>query len=237
MSEFETDAANAEVSALERLPWPPDMKDQVWMERVRLRQFCKSKMNVYADFWKEHGDAYSTWFCDLPAQKLRKLFQLPRAEIVERLKHQNFKMHASFGTVLCAVTEQVAHFEVTCYPPDGRGEAELGFEKCLSFDRRAGFTLTSVDSDETKRRWLARHKALGGPKLLERNPKRSSDDDDEEEGENADIDDNQGASAGDTPSFRSDRRIVRLVIARHFADVVQRAYLKEKNADGNQAQA
>ena len=31
------------------------------------------------------------------------------------------------------------------------------------------------------------------------------------------------------PSFRSDRRILRLLIARHFADVLQRAYLKERD--------
>jgi hypothetical protein len=227
MSEFETDAANTEVSALDKLPWPADMIDQVWMERVRLRQFCKSNMKFYSEFWTEHGEDYGAWFCELPVQKLRRLFQLSRNEIVERLKtEQNYHFHASFGTVLCAVTEQVAHFELTKYPVDGRGEAEVGFEGCLAFDRRGGFTLKELDSEDTKQRWLVRHKALGGQKLLERNAKKSDDDDTDDEG---DADDgNKTAPSPTTPSFRSDRRIIRLLIARHFADVLQRAYLKNQ---------
>lgn len=51
LSEFETDSANNEVAALDKLPWPADMKDQVWMERVRLRQFCKSKVSFVRMFF------------------------------------------------------------------------------------------------------------------------------------------------------------------------------------------
>lgn len=98
MSEFETDAANAEVSALDSLPWPADMKDQVWMERVRLRQFCKKNMGHYRSFWEEHGGNYQDWFLSLPTSKLLRLFQIPRSEIVERLKTQKYHMHAAFGT-------------------------------------------------------------------------------------------------------------------------------------------
>jgi hypothetical protein len=106
MSEFETDAAQAEVSALDQLPWPPDMKDQVWMERVRLRQFCKRTMKKYQQFWQEHGKAFSAWFLEQSKQQLCRYFQLPRTEILERLQQEKFHIHASFGTVLCAVTEQ-----------------------------------------------------------------------------------------------------------------------------------
>ena len=238
MSEFETDAANAEVSALDKLPWPPDMKDQVWMERVRLRQFCKSHMKDYKEFWNQHGDDYKEWFCnDLSTSKLRTLFQLPRTEIIERLKQQNYHMHASFGTVLCAVTEQVAHFDITGYPTDGRGQAEVGFENCLTFNRRGGFTLQNIDSEETKQQWLLRHKTLGGPKLLERNKKASSEEDSDDEGDADDNDDSPSQASDEVPSFRSDRRIIRLLIARHFADVLQRAYLKAKKVkEGIQAE-
>ena len=238
MSEFETDAANAEVSALDALPWPADMKDQVWMERVRLRQFCKKNMSHYRDFWNEHVAEYREWFLSLPTPKLRRLFQLPRSEIVERLKTQKYHMHAAFGTVLCAVTEQVANFPITGYPTDGRGIAEVGFEEILTFDRRGGFTLNALDSENTKQLWLVRQAALGGPKLLERNAKKnpSSDSSDEESGDDEDDDDDGvEVTAGATnagnplaPSFRSDRRIIRLLIARHFADVLERAYLKDQ---------
>lgn len=231
MSEFETDAANAEVSALAALPWPPDMKDQVWMERVRLRQFCKKNMIKYREFWEQHNEGYEAWFLDLPTERLRRLFQLPRSEIVERLKTQEYHMHAAFGTVLCAVTEQVANFPLTAYPADGRGVSEVGFEDILTFDRRGGFTLKDIDSDNTKTVWLLRQKTLGGPKLLERNEKQASpglnsDDEDSEDEQEATNATNYGGPP--TPSFRSDRRIVRLLIARHFADVLERAYYQDQ---------
>lgn len=53
----------------------------------------------------------------------------------------------------------MAHFEITNYPADGRGEAEIGFEEILSFDRRGGFTI-SDDSEATRRKWLTRHKGM-----------------------------------------------------------------------------
>jgi len=231
MSEFETDAANAEVNALDALPWPPEMKDQVWMERVRLRQFCKKNMSHYRSFWEDHGEKYQDWFRSIPTSKLRRLFQLPRSEIVERLKTQKYHMHAAFGTVLCAVCEQVANFPITKYPVDGRGSAEVGFEGILTFDRRGGFTLKNLDSEETKNLWLVRQETLGGPKLLERNAKRPSstgDEDGNSSDDNSGDEDDLPSSEGTppAPSFRSDRRIVRLLIARHFADVLEAAYHK-----------
>mmetsp|Transcript_18088 Transcript_18088/g.44996 ORF Transcript_18088/g.44996 Transcript_18088/m.44996 type:complete len:272 (+) Transcript_18088:53-868(+) len=223
MSEFETDAANAEVSALEKLPWPQDMKDEVWKERVRLRQYCKRNMVNYKSFWEDHGDAYKEWFQELPKKRLCRFFQLARTEVMERLQQQKFHMHAAFGTVLCAVTEQVAHFRVTNYPVDGRGDAEINFENVLVFDRRGGFTLRDA-SEETREKWLVRHQTLGGPKLLERNARKDDEDSDEEEEKEEEI----SGMNPDVPSFRSDRRIIRLLIARAFADTIQEAFLKEE---------
>jgi hypothetical protein len=85
-------------------------------------------------------------------------------------------------------------------------------------------------------RWTYTHffcvLALGGPKLLERNTKKQAsivDDEDNDSVEGgADDGDNKGdPTYASTPSFRSDRRIVRLLIARCFADTLQEAYLKE----------
>ena len=143
-------------------------------------------------------------------------------------------MHAAFGTVLCAVTEQVANFPLTGYPTDGRGSAEVGFEEILTFDRRGGFTLKNIDSDETKQLWLDRQKALGGPKLLERNAKKVTNESDDESGEEEEEATTPSESPA-TPSFRSDRRILRLLIARHFADVLERAYFKETKPCADEA--
>ena len=261
-SEMETDALRQEVNSLNVLPWPNDMKEQVWMDRVRIRQYCKQQMKDYQEFWRMHGTDFSHWFLhSVSTEQLQRLFQLPRSDIVDRLLHKengqtSFSVHAAFGSVLCAATEQVAHFELTQYPCDGRGEAEVGFESCLIFDRRGGFTLNGLDANRTKRVWLLRHETLGGPTLLERNAKKAPvdkrrtknrEEDDDGYGDNDDnADDDNDNDADDntntnnhakntyippppTPSFRSDRRIVRLLIARQFADVLQRAYLKEQH--------
>ena len=74
------------------------------MDRVRLRQFCKKSMKEYKQFWLDHGEDFERWFQSNSAEKLRKLFQLPRQEVLDRLENQNFKLHKSFGTVLCAGT-------------------------------------------------------------------------------------------------------------------------------------
>lgn len=79
--------------------------------------------------------------------------------------------------------------------------------------------------------------ALGGPKLLERNNKataikadsESSDDSDSNDGD-ADDPELKNSNSNvhvDVPSFRSDRRIVRWMIARCFANMLQQAFLKQ----------
>lgn len=78
------------------------LKDAVWMDRVRLRQFCKKNMKDYKTFWLDHGEDFECWFHSQSNEKLQKLFQLPRQEVLDRLENQNFKLHKSFGTVLCA---------------------------------------------------------------------------------------------------------------------------------------
>ena len=74
------------------------------MDRVRLRQFCKKSMKEYRQFWLDNEEDFERWFQGQSDEKLRKLFQLPRQEVLDRLENQNFKLHKSFGTVLCAGT-------------------------------------------------------------------------------------------------------------------------------------
>ena len=75
--------------------------------------------------------------------------------------------------------------------------------------------------------------SLGGPKLLHRAPKKQKPkaDDGGDEGDDSD-DDEGGADDADEapvpgqtgPSFRSDRRIIRLLIARYWADQIIQKY-------------
>ena len=119
--------------------------------------------------------------------------------------------------------EQVAAFNLTEYPPDGRGSMELDFEqKLLIYDRRGGFTLPMVSEEGILQEdlleiWLRRMKALGGSVLLERGQSTK--------GEEGDPDGPTSASA--RASFASDRRVIRLIIARIFADLLQEKFLEK----------
>ena len=221
ISDLETDAAKAEIKAAEQSPWPSEMREQVWSDRVRLRHKMKKEMSQYQEFWTEHGDAFGEWCLTMEPKKLKKVFQIPRAEVVERLNN-NYGIHSAFGMVLSAVTEQVARFPDTKYPTDARGVSEVAFEEALYYDRRGGFTIKIIDKEgvlqeDTLKIWLNRMESLGGPVLLERTPKRNTEDVDVDGAE-----EQQEQTA--KPSFRMDRRVVRLLIARYWAEALLKMY-------------
>jgi hypothetical protein len=144
---------------------------------------------------------------------LKRLLQVPRSEIME-VVNKKYNIHSAFGVVLSTVIEQVAHFNLSEYPDDGRGEIELDFEKHLRYDRRGGFVLLGDEGANVADVWWKRMESLAGPKLLDRG-QAVSDDADEDEVPKA---------KSTIPSFRSDRRIVRLLIARYWADLLQKRY-------------
>ncbi|CAB9502178.1 expressed unknown protein [Seminavis robusta] len=252
MSDLETDAANAEVNALQASPWPANMRDAVWGDRLKLRHLMKKEMPKYATFWKEHAVELEEW-CRSGADvmTLKKIFQMPRAEVTERVKN-DYGIHSAFAVVLCTVVEQVANFPATQLPTDARGESETNFEQALVFDRRGGFTLKLKQKDgslntDVLQIWLYRMKSLGGPKLLERAPPKKkvvadSSDEEEEDDEDGDADagglkqqadpDEDEPASG--PSFRSDRRIIRLLIARYWADQMMKKFLEAKQEKNKQ---
>lgn len=225
VTDLETDQAAAEVAALQHHPWPVELRDQIWADRVKLRQKMKRDMPVYADFWKQHGDGFPDW-CRNHAAIVQRLFQLPRSEILETVR-QKYGVHSAFGVVLCAVTEQVANFGLTGLETDARGEnGEVEFEEMLQFEKRCGFTVKILDEDGNLKEsalkvWMKRMQSLVGPKLLGRTTKTV-----EEGGGDADAAEpvNPVAAAS---SFASDRRIIRLLIARYWSDILMKRYLDE----------
>jgi hypothetical protein len=220
VTDLETDQAAAEVAALEHHPWPPELRDQVWADRVKVRQKLKKEMPRYAAFWGEDGDAFVEW-CQANGRIVSQCLQVPRSEILDIVRDQ-YGVHSAYGVVLCAVLEQVANFRLTAYSMDARGndetDPELQFEKALQFGRLVGgFTLNMWDSETESIKqdvwqvWVERMKSLCGPKLLGRGPSTSNEAD-------GDADDSvvvTSKKAG--PSFQSDRRILRLVIARYWS--------------------
>lgn len=234
MSDLETDAASQEISAGANSPWPPELRQQIWADRLRLRHKLKQNMPQYRTFWKEHGDDFTQWCHELDGISWKKMLQLPRSELSEILRTQ-YNIHSAFRVVLDVIMEQVASFKLTCYPADARGSSsESNFERILMFDRRGGFTLPMVNSDgslsaETLEIWLERFKTLGGPKLLDRGPSKtkgcttSNGDDGDGDDEDGGADDAAAPSRTNSEpnhGFRSDRRLIRLLIARYWADAL-----------------
>lgn len=255
VSDLETDAANNEFEAAQKSPWPPTMRDQVWADRVRLRHLMKKEMGQYSDFMVEVGGTEGLkqfLMNEVGPSKLRRIIQMPRTEVTERVRSQ-YGIHSALGIVICAVVEQVANFEITKYPADGRSEAELAFESMLKYDRRGGFILLIASRNEETRKFDIMNEdaldvlatmveSLGGPKLLHRAPKKKKPkaDDGSDEGDDSD-DDEGGADDADEapvpgqtgPSFRSDRRIIRLLIARYWADqIIQKYKALKKEQEG-----
>ena len=105
ISDLDTDAATAEKAALANHPWPADVRDQVWADRVRLRQKLKKDKGRFADFWKAHASEFEAW-CREPetVSQLRRWLQLPRSQVMEVIQ-QKYNIHSAFGVVLCKCDE------------------------------------------------------------------------------------------------------------------------------------
>ncbi|GKY90644.1 hypothetical protein MPSEU_000037800 [Mayamaea pseudoterrestris] len=235
VSDIDTDAANDEIQAMKHDPWPKELRDQIWADRVRLRQKAKLRMKTYQAFVNEQFDEFADWMKQ--QGNLNRMLQLPRSEIMSVIRGSLYDIHSAYAVVLDIVMEQVAFFSLTEYGPDGRSADELAFEQqLLQFDKRGGFVLKLLNDDgssseELLNMWLQRIKSLGGPKLLDRGP---SKEDEAEEGFDADAGPSintkteQQASTG--ASFQSDRRIIRLIIARFWADLLMDKFAEAKRA-------
>lgn len=254
-SDIETDAAKAELDASARSPWPPEMRDDVWAGRVKLRLKMKREMKRYNEFFNavDLNDCFIFCMDTFNQRELVRMFQMPKAEISEIMKQ--YDIHGPFAAVLSAVSEQVGNFKVTGYEADSKGIEETNFEKILAYDRRGGFILPIESAvrqnvlDQVLQVFLLRMKSLGGPKLLERKTSKQHHHNDginefevADHGENyVDADDPDSADLDDNaleknerlagPSFRMDRRIIRLLIAKYWADQFMERYniaLKEQ---------
>lgn len=240
MSDLETDAANNEIAALENSPWPVDMRNQVWADRLKLRMKLKKEMKQIDEFNEEHFTKFKYWCYSQSPMLLKKLLQLPRSSVAEALNSQ-YDIHSAFAVVLSCVVEQVANFSKTEYITDGRGvdSGEIEFEETLIFDRRGGFTMNIVHADDVSLNeavleiLLKRFLSLGGPKLLDRNPRTTVHKGNDEEGDDDNTNDDKeetnknGYKKKPEASFRLDRRIARLLISRMWYEQLRKRYLAD----------
>ena len=101
VSDLDTDQADREKAALLDHPWPSDLREQVWVDRVRLRQGLKRDRDRFDGFWASHSDGFVSWL-HTPGtiERLRRWLQVPRTEVMEVIQ-QKYSIHSAFAVVLC----------------------------------------------------------------------------------------------------------------------------------------
>ncbi|ETL89810.1 hypothetical protein, variant 1 [Phytophthora nicotianae] len=221
-SDWETDDENKEQFS----PWPMFIHEEILTERARLRMAMKADMNKYKDFVETHMKGFIDWWSRLGENTKARIFQLPSEEVLSYFRIQT-KVKGSYEILLCAILEQIRHFQETGYT-DGRVAAELFFEKNL-VHQRDSFVLDSqyIANEAGDKNFFEMLTILGGPKLLPVRTARNPNEKNEAEAE-------QAKSESNVQSFRSDRRLVRLVMFRVFADMAIRKYTREVvNAESN----
>ncbi|KAF1317741.1 hypothetical protein FI667_g14540, partial [Globisporangium splendens] len=214
-SDWETDDEKKEQFS----PWPSFIHEEILTERARLRVAMKDDMKSYKRFIDTHLAGFSEWWKRLDETGKTRVFQMTDEEVMDF-----FRIHArvkgSYDVVLCAIMKQVKHFAETGYR-DGRINAEMYFEQFLQY-RRGVFLMDFkyINSPEGAANFIQMLQVLGGPKLLPVRQTRDPREKTEAEAE-------QAKSEANVQSFRSDRRLVRLVIFRKFADIAIRKYMRE----------
>ncbi|GBG26503.1 Histone-lysine N-methyltransferase setd3 [Hondaea fermentalgiana] len=242
-SDVETDDGRTE----RRSPWPPFMQNEVWADRVKFRRMLKETMGIYRERFEQHGADFVTWWLELDPKERKRCFMMPKEELRVQF-NSTYDFQTAYQVVLCSVLEQVENFPSTGYKNDGGTDCEVFLETHLG-TKRGAWTVADayVNTDEGCDMFFGMLMQLGGDHLLPKRPtesrkqaaqaKRSveeagkdldqkvsaDDDDDDDEGEEEaeeeeDADRKKSTDSG-TQSFRGDRRLVRVLIFRYFADM------------------
>lgn len=228
-----------EISFLKDSPWDDMMKGQVWGDRGLLRWRMRKEISGYrstlggiSDNATDTIDADSVFqklhdFCvnDMTIEELYNLFALSRDELLGVLKSR-YNICSFYTAVFSTVAQQLENFEVTGIgldaPEHNDNNAEVGFERELKFDVTGrGFCLNVVNKSDDSinesvlRIFLERVISLADPIVLfcsESDERKSS-----------------AIRCTEGPSFRSDRRVIRLIIARCWADKLMERYTAFNN--------
>lgn len=227
-----------ELRALKDVPWDDDMKGQVWGDRGLLRWKMKKEMAGYQAFLERLGAGDDVQFSSsenqntvvnrlgnfcrdiMTPRQLHDIFQISRQDVIDILQTK-YKI-CSFATVVfCAVAEQLEHFDATGLGIDAPNDAsascrsEADFENDIQFDQKRGFcidvaTIRGGDDDDytinnlVLEHFLRRMVTLAGPTLLTYS--------------------NKNNNSSSEPSFHSDRRMIRLIIVKYWAEKIIERY-------------
>lgn len=199
----------------------------MWEDRVKFRRALKDGCARYADFIEKSGERFERfWRETLAPDRKRRLFQLPVAEL-HRVISDDFGFSESYRVVLLSVAKQVENFAETLYEDRTPSATERRFQGALG-SKRGAFVVAEeyFEDGDGGDGFLARFREQASTKLIAKPPR-------EEKAPDA-AGDADGAGAKTAPrvaqSFKADRRLLRLVIFRQFADVVMSAFKRADEA-------
>jgi hypothetical protein len=241
-SDLDDVAVRTETNALDA--WPQDLRETVWSDRIRLRQKLKISRKAFqtklaplllllpsskaaaagGDGGSDTASADSSIQRGVVPQQPQGLefpLRLSKQDFLQHLQDR-YKVHSAFIAVLECVLEQIANFALTQYDFDGVEEDERAFEANLTLKNMMFFELSDENVFRNRCAGMMKGKLLPQKKLA--NDWLLDGDDDEYDED--DDEPRRGIKKVPTPSFASDRRLIRLVLARYWAE----AWI-EKRAD------
>lgn len=141
LTDMDTSAARDEEQ--NQSPWPSFIREQVWADRIKFRKLLKAGSQPHASFIQSHADAFtSSWAHDPTAaasstQHLTLIDKQRLCTLTLPRLHKYVTSECGFDkpyqVVLQAVAEQIAHFELTQYGPDGIAHCPLYLIEPTSF--------------------------------------------------------------------------------------------------------
>lgn len=229
ISDLESDVAHIEIH--DDSLFPPELKEAIWGDRLRVRYHMKKDIATYSAFYNETLNcdvSKLVQFCiGLGPEQLAGIFQITKEQVKEIIR-KKYKISPSYCSIISAVLEQVANYDMTNYEMDSRCPEEELFESILRYNEKNQFVIkivkrndendfqSQIDDIVLDKFVTAVCKWLIGPKLLQKGPSLEG---------NIDI---KRACKKHGLRFRGDRRLVRLVIARYWTDCIIEKY-KEMN--------
>lgn len=210
-------------------PWPQYIREAVWADRVRFRKVLKARQKEFHQQGPDLMGKLTTLWNGMSLAERTDLCSIPTSALHAHLK-DGFGFSPVYRLVLLAVCEQVLQFEKTQYKPDAVTHAELSFEKALG-DASDSDMVTVSDAflgrdGGDKEGFVARLGELLQGSILPRTSTIALNEEESSSGKSKDksaeeveVEEEKSAPAS-RRSFRSDRRLVRLVVYIMFLDML-----------------
>lgn len=234
-SDVETDDGEKEKLS----PWPKFMVEEVWADRVKFRRILKEGIPRYRKLNEDFLDEMMDWWVNLDTRTRKRCFMMPKEELIMQFDN-TFDFKTAYRVVLCSVVEQVQHFDATGYRADGATDGEIVLEGVL-MKKKGAWTVDPdyYDTEEGCQFFFDMMRQLGGDHLMPKRPQELREESEQAKAmaENQAGSDEEGdvnEQTQTTQTFRGDRRLVRLLIFRYFADQAWRKFERFRKEKENQ---